>query len=240
MKGVSNHEKTRIKKVTRISTIALTLILTLGMNTLAFASPAMTFEEAKEYLESYNATQMNSLGKRYTTQYVFHSEQDLNRAAAYIAENGLDEFNADLDNAIAEIVENDLEAVPPQKRTVTPSAVEEAVSGDGTHYVYAIEGGLASFDTLGTVMYSVELSYRVTVKDGKFTQLNNISFDIPSIGPAGSWGEVSFSSYCIDEHCGVTASYVITKTLEVGVGDFSFEIKSETDEDIFSLLAYID
>ena len=233
-------KKSRTKKVTRISAATLVLILALAMNTFAFASPAMTFEEAKEYLESYNVTQMNSLGKRYTTQYVFHSEQDLDRAAAYIVENGLDEFNSALDNAIAEASENDLEAVLPQKRTVTPSAVEKAVSGDGTHYVYAIEGGLASFDTLGAIAYSVELSYRVTVKDGKFTQLNNISFDIPAIGPAGSWGEASFSSYCIDEHCGVTASYVITKTLEVGIEGFSFEIKSETDEDVFSLLAYID
>lgn len=232
-------KKARIK-ITRISAAVLALTFALVTNTLACASPAMTFEEAKEYLESYNVTQMNSLGKRYTTQYVFHSEEDLNRASAYIAENGLDAFNAALDNAITEIVGKEQETVPPQKRTVTPSAVEKAVSGDGNHSIYATECGLASFDTLGTILYTVELSYRATVKDGKFTQLNNISFDIPAIGVAGSWGEVSFSSYCIDEHCGVTASYVITKTLEVGVGDFSVDIKSETDEDIFSLLAYID
>lgn len=37
-------------------------------------------------------------------------------------------------------------------------------------------------------------------------------------------------------NCGVTANYLITKTVEVGLGDFSFEVKSETDNEIFALL----
>lgn len=31
-------------------------------------------------------------------------------------------------------------------------------------------------------------------------------------------------------------AYLITKTIEIGIGDFSFEIKSETDNEIFALL----
>ena len=78
--------------------------------------------------------------------------------------------------------------------------------------------------------------YRVTVSNGKFTDLSSISFDIPYISAAGSWGSTSFPSYCNNTNYGVTANYLITKTVEIGIGDFSFEIKSETDNEIFALL----
>ena len=211
----------------------------MTFKTTAFAS-SMTVDDAKEYLKNYSVTRENQLGKEYTTQYVFDSEEDLNRAAAYIAENGLDKFNFAVEEAIDEVVRNESMETIPQMRTANPSAIEETVSGTGNQYVAAEAYGLASFDTLGTVEYSVVLSYRITISNEVFTGINNISFDIPSISTAGSWGNVSFSSYCIDKHCGVTASYLITKSIEIGFGDFSFEVKSETDSEIFSLLARMD
>ena len=223
----------------KLLSIVLSLVLVFSLSSTAFASEAsMTVDEAKSYLENYYVTKVNSAGKEYTVQYIFSSEDDLNSAAQYIADNGLDAFNAALDVAIEEAVSNETPAVP-RPRTTTPRTAYETVSGNGNHYVSAEAYGLASFDSLGTVEYLVELGYRVTVTNGKFTNLTSISFDIPYVSAAGSWGNTRFPSYYTDTSAGVTANYDITKTVEIGIGDFSFEIKSETDNEIFALLTSI-
>lgn len=230
------------KHLKKFVSMALAAVMAMGMSaTVSASSPSssMTLDEAKEYLTSYNVTKTNAAGKEYTTQYIFDNENDLNKAAAYIVEYGLDDFNSALDEAIAESVSSETQLPIVLPRTTTPSTAYETVSGNGNHYVSAEAYGLASFDTLGTVEYLVELGYRVTVSNGKFTNLSSISFDIPYISAAGSWGNTRFPSYCQDTSCGVTANYDITKTVEVGVGDFSFEIKAETDNEIFALLTSI-
>ena len=149
---------------------------------------------------------------------------------------GLADFNTAVDNAIAEVVSKEPQRTVALTRPTDPTTARETVSGNGTHNVSAQAYGLASFDTLGTVEYLVELGYTVTVSNGKFTKLSNISFDIPQISAAGSWGNTRFPSHCEPANCGVTANYDIVKTVEIGVGDFSFEIKSETDNETFALL----
>lgn len=223
----------------KVLTLLLSLSLIFSFSVTASAASPMTFDEAKSYLQNYSVTKENSLGKGYTTQYVFDSEEDLNKAAAYIAENGLDAFNESLEAAIATAVANEPQRTLIMPRTTDPTTVFKTVSSDGNHYLSGEAYGLASFDTLGTVEYLVELGYRVTVSNGKFTDLTSISFDIPAISAAGSWGDTSFPSHCLDYNCGVTANYVITKTVEIGIGDFSFEIKAETDNEIFALLTSI-
>ena len=223
----------------KIMSLLLVVIMVLSIPCTAFASEAsMTVDEARAYLENYYVTKVNSAGKEYTVQYIFSSEDDLNGAAQYIADNGLDAFNMALDVAIEEAVGNET-PVAPHPRTTTPTTAYETVSGNGNHYVSAEAYGLASFDSLGTVEYLVELGYRVTVTNGVFTNLTSISFDIPYISAAGSWGNTRFPSHCTNTNAGVTANYDITKTVEIGIGDFSFEIKSETDNEIFALLTSI-
>lgn len=213
--------------------ISLIILLSLSITSIA-AERQWTIDEAKDYLQNYNITKTNSIGKEYTTEYIFHSEDDLEKAALYIVENGLSAFNAALESAIADAVSKEPQAIIPY--SVSPSSIYRTVSGNGPHYVSAIANGLANFDTLGTVEYQVELGYKVTVTNGKFTNLTSISFDIPYVSAAGSWGHTRFPSYCKDYNCGVTANFDITKTVEVGVGDFSFEVKSETDNEVFALL----
>jgi len=220
--------------------IILVLSMVFTMSATSFATEQqMTVDEAREYLQTYNVTKTNEFGKEYSTQYIFNSEQDLEKAAAYIANNGLSAFNSALDNAVVEAVSNEPQNTTPRLRSTDPSTANKTVSGNGNHYVSAEAYGLASFDTLGTVEYLVELGYRVTVTNGSFTDLTSISFDIPYISAAGSWGNTRFPSYCTASSCGVTANYDITKTVEIGIGDFSFEIKSETDNEIFTLLTSI-
>ena len=74
------------KHIKKLVSIVLSAVMVIGMSTTAFAATPMTLEEAKEYLSSYNVTKTNAAGKEYTTQYVFDSESDLNKAAAYIVE----------------------------------------------------------------------------------------------------------------------------------------------------------
>lgn len=43
-------------------------------------------------------------------------------------------------------------------------------------------------------------------------------------------------NYVTATNAGSTANYVITKTIEIFIGDFGFEIKSETDPEVFAIL----
>ena len=199
-------------------------------NTNVFAS-SMTFEEAKNYLQNYEATKVNELGKEYTIKYIFKSEEDLNKTASYISENGLTKFNTTMEEKIAEAVKNESNELP-QTRSTDPIGVYRTVSGNGPHSVSGISYGLASFGNLGTVEYQVHLGYIVTVQNGRMTSVSNISFDIPYISAMGSWGDTSFPSYCNSTICGVTANYTITKTLFIE----DIGIAAETDFETFSLI----
>ena len=219
-----------------ISTI-LGVVMILSLSITSFASESkMTVNEAKEYLQNYNVTKNNEFGKEYTTSYSFNSEEDLDKAACYIANHGLEAFEDALNSAISEVVANEPKSTTPITRSTEPATAYATVSGNGTHSVSASARGMASFDTLGYVEYKVILGYKVTVSNGEFTNLTNISFDIPSVSGGGSWGNARFPSHCTATNCGVSANYDIVKSVEVEVEDFSIVIKSETDNEVFSLL----
>lgn len=97
--------------------------------------------------------------------------------------------------------------------------------------------GLAEFETLGTLEYTVELGYHVTVEDGEITDVNNISFNITGLDASGSWGDTSFPSYHSGTHAGVTANYTITKTVYIPIiGSIEFGVHAEYANEIFALL----
>lgn len=190
--------------------------------------------DAKEYLTNYKKLDINEFGKEFTTEYYFQTNQDLDAAAIYIADYGLSAFNEAVEAAIRETVSQEPKLKIP--RVTDPLIVYETVSGDGNHDVSAEAYGLASFKTLGTVEYIVELGYRINVQNGQFTRLTSSRFDIPHISSAGSWGNIRMPSHCTSTNAGITANYTITKTVEISVGDFGFDIKSETANETFSLL----
>lgn len=207
--------------------------MTMSMSLSAFATPAMTFDEAKNYLLNYSITETDSDGDECTTCYVFESEDKLNNAANYIVENGLDAFNHVVNETINDVVSKEPKI---EARETDPAIVYETVSGDGTHYVSAEAYGYSSFPTLGAIQYIVELSYRATVKGGKFTSVSSASVDFPVIDVSGSYGKISLPSYCNNTSCGVTANYTITKSIDIPLGDGSFTIKSESDKENFALI----
>lgn len=226
--------KNKIRKI-----LTMTLFLMVMSYSTIYASTQTeanihTLEEAREYLINYKEINTNEYGKEYTVEYVFDSERDLNAAAKYILDYGVDTFNHILQEKIEESVSN--EPKYPIARTTSPTTAYETISGDGSHYVSAQTYGLASFDTLGTVEYRAELGYRVVVENGEMVEINSVSFDIPYISAAGSWGSLSIPTYCTETNCGATANYIITKTIEIPIGDFSVQVKSETDNEIFALL----
>lgn len=218
--------------------LALVLGFTLVFSTTAFAAMTESRQEkiagAREYLMNYNKEEVDEFGKAFTTEYNFKTSQDLDAAATYIADHGLEAFNEAVENAIREAVSQEPKSA--MTRTTDPATVYRTVSGDGNHDVRAEAYGLARFNTLGTVEYRVELGYRVNVQNGRFTQVTSTRFDIPYISAAGSWGDLRMPSHCTSTNAGVTANYTITKSVQISVGDFGFEIKSETDNEIFSLL----
>lgn len=213
---------------------ALTTFAASSDSGVNLESRSEEIEEAKEYLSNFYVEDVNEYGKVFSTQYIFKTEEDLEKAAEYIADYGLDKFNEDVESAIEREVAK--EPKTPVTRSAYPASVTKTVSGEGNHNVSELVAGLASFDTLGTVEYTVELGYRLTVQNNKFTQLTDISFDIPYISGGGSWGDITIPSYCNDKHAGATANYTVTKSVEISIGNFGFEIKSETDNEVFSLI----
>lgn len=236
-------KKRRIRKM--VCTFLICSLFTNVFNTLttfavssesdfSLESRSEEIEEAKKYLSNYFVEDVNEYGKVFSTQYIFKTEEDLEKAAEYIVDYGLDKFNEDVESAVKSEVAK--EKKTPVAKSANPPSVTKTVSGEGNHNVSELVAGLASFDTLGTVEYTVELGYRVTVQNNKFTQLTNISFDVPYISGGGSWGDITIPSYCEDKYAGATANYTITKSVEISVGNFDFEIKSETDNEVFSLI----
>lgn len=222
------------KSMRKMLSFVLLLSMVFGFSVSTYAAePQMTVEEARQYLKSYNVTKINSEGEEYSTQYIFKSDEDLEKAATYISENGLSKFNEELNSEIKEVVSKEPEKM--QARTTTPSVSYATVYGNGTHTVKATTQGLATFDTLGSVEYKATLQYRVTASNGVFTAVSNPTFDIPYISAGGSWGKVSLPSYYNGVNAGVTANYTITKTVSIPVGNFSVDVKSETDKEVFAL-----
>ncbi len=221
----------------------VTLVFALAFCTTSFAEPLdtlmidnqQTLEDAKNYLINYSKVGINEFGKEFTTEYHFNTSQDLDAAAEYIVEYGLDAFNGMVENKVEEIVSQECQSKLITPYTTNPSTIRRIISGNGYHDISGETAGLASFDTLGTVEYMVSLSYRVNVKNNKITELKSISFDIPYISAAGSWGGLALPFHVTDTAAGVTANYTITKTLSIPIGNFEFEIKSETDNEIFAL-----
>lgn len=229
--------------------LGLVLVIALTLSTTAFAqskeNTLMTahqqaLADAKEYLMTYSKVEVNELGNEFTTEYQFKTSQDLDAATIYIAEYGLDAFNKAVETAIEEVVSKERQSELIVPRTTDPTTAYATISGNGTHTVSAETYGLASFDTLGTVEYLANLSYRVVVSDGEITGLSSISFDIPYISAAGSWSNLSLPFHNTATNAGVTANYTITKTIEISIGDFGFEIKSETNNEIFALLTSLE
>lgn len=222
----------------KFSSFVLSLIMLFTLSISVFSlETEMSIDEARGYLQSYHVTKQNSDGKEYSIEYIFNTEDDLEKAATFLSEKGLSAFNAAIEASIEEVV-NEEDPIH-QPYSTDPSTGYATVSGDGKHYVSTQAYGLANFDSLGAVEYLVELGYSVTVSNGVFTDLDSISFDIPYISSTGSWGNVSLPFHCYDTSAGVTANYDITKSVELPVGDFSIVIKTETDSEIFALLTSI-
>lgn len=224
--------------------ILLVLSMVFGMSTSAFAMAheengveterEYTLAEAKEYLLNYCKIETNEFGKELKTTYEFDSDADLERAAAYIVDYGLDAFNKKLEADIKEYVKKEEQIIMP--RETSPMSINKTISGNGTHAISGETYGLASFKTLGTVEYRAIIKYSVVVKNGKIVRFGTSpTFDIPTISGGGSWGKVTIKQDLKDYTANAAASYVITKSVKIkGV-----TVKSETDTEVFGVAALL-
>ena len=197
----------------------------------------LSLEEARDYLTSYSDVSTNVKGQEVFAEYSFASDEDLNAVAEFVSENGIEALNAAIDDA----VQKDEMILAPFKleRTVSPSDVTKYISGNGTHNVSGQSYGLADFGKYGTGEYRVVLGYRVVVSGGQMTSIDSTSFDIPSITRSCTWGNLRLPNYVRASVCGATANYDVTKTIEIPIGDASFELKSIVDNEIFTVTTYL-
>lgn len=87
-----------------------------------------------------------------------------------------------------------------QSRTTQPSTVRRTIKGDGKHTVSSRTYGLVEFDKCGNYEYEIELGYTITVKNGKMTQLNDISFTNPYIFPKDGKSIMNGSQFIVKTH----------------------------------------
>lgn len=226
-------------KKRRIAAIALVFAMLFNVSAFAATVPesTMSIDEARAYLTNYKATELNYSGEEFSVQYSFDSEENLEKAAAYISEYGLDQFLSESDKAVEEVVAKEPPRIQPL--STTPTTAYTTVYGNGSHRVSASGYGLAEFGKYGTLEYKPELAYTAVVSNGEFTRIDNISFDITYIDVSGSWGGLSLPSDVYWNSCSVTANYTITKSVSIGVGDFSYDVVLGTDLDIFGLIAHL-
>lgn len=220
----------------KLMSVLLMIVCIMPFGNMVYAADSMSVEEAKDYLENYCVTKVNSQGKEYTMQFDFSSEEELEAAALFIAENGVTRFHELLDVGIEELGNSGVSGIPIQPRTTTPTIAYRTVYGNGRHNISGEANGLASFDSLGTLEYAVRLAYTAVAADGAFIDVTNISFDVIAMGANGGINNLTFNDHHIGSDCGVTANYVISKTTSVGVGDLNVPIKTEIDSETFTIL----
>jgi hypothetical protein len=241
-------------KIFKVFALALTLTFVFNVTALAESSNEwkngegsqssliaeseyqQVLEEAEEYLTNFRKIENNEYGKEFSVVYQFNTAYDFNKAKAYIAEFGVEAFNNAVDIAVGEIVGNEPASASMITMSATTPVKYKTISGNGTHYISDQTSGLASFNTLGTVEYIAALHYTVTVSNGQITGLNSLGFSVPYISTAGGWEDVTIPFYSNANAAGATANYTISKTLEISIGDFAFEIRTEYDNEVFSIL----
>lgn len=234
------------KSRVRILMLALILVLILpGTSIAAVSSDNQSYDlaAAKEYLLNYEKVNYNKSGEKYTTIYIFETDDDLNAAAEYIVENGLKAFKEMLDAGVALAIEaEESKGGLAMNRTATPSFVEKTVSGDGFHYVSDRAEGFCDFGKYGDVEYLIEFGFNVRIENGEFTSVGNVDFDMLYISTGGDYGDLSFPEYCTPNGAGITANYSITKTVTSPIPgtDFSIGQKSEADYDSFGIAVVLE
>lgn len=234
-------ECSKVTRRTCYRVVVIVMIFVLIFSASAFAAtPEISIEEAKAYLTNYSEEKMNEYGEPYTLSYEFKDEEDLEMLANYIVANGVDGFNAMIEEELQKVAEKEPQQTSPPKRIASPSVIHKSISGDGRHVVSATTSGLVSFDKCGSVEYRVELRYTVTVKNGEFVSLTTPSFRTAYISPTSATiDDVSLPNHCKPKEAGVTANYTVTGRIELQTPAGSITLVSENKRDIFALIADI-
>ena len=232
----------RKKRLFRMTGLILVISLTCGSCVFANTQSKggdMTFAEAKDYLQNYEETAVNEEGKTYTIHYQFDTEEDLNKMASYITKYGLEAFNQKIDAQVSKHG-GTVDSKSTEPKTANPPIINKIVRGNGTHTVKGEVYGLARFKSLGKIEYTAKLSYKAVVKNGKITNINDISFDIPYISNTGSWGKVKFTKIVNNSIIATgKVEYTIYKTLSVSVGGGSANLKTEECVESFSIVTTV-
>lgn len=201
-----------------------------------------TLDEAKEYLKSYEEEGINKYGKTYTIEYEFSSEEDLELAAEYLLENGLDNFEMVLDNKVQEVVAEEEQnsansistrAANPLSATITIERINK------THKVDHDIFGRVDFDKLGSAEYILNLYYEVTVSGGKITKVDGEKLRTVHFSGSTSLGESTIPTGFSDTGASATANYYIVKSIAADIGGFEVTLRTEQKQDWFCLLTYL-
>ncbi len=194
--------------------ICTLLICTLLLGSAAPASAAgtdsMTVEEAKAYLANYSEVRYDSEGE-YVVRYEFETEEALQEAAEYIAENGVEAYHAMADAYVAEQVANEPPAIQPC--VITDGETVKYISGDGLHTVTSVFGGRAYYDKAGTVEYSFQITFNVLVENNQILGITSKAMNVLHVGAGGNIIDTSLSQAHTHNQAGVSASFTVSKTI---------------------------
>lgn len=230
---MSSNNKVKVLMVPMML-LALTLIVPL-LPTKAYGAPpdVMSLDEAKSYLTSYRATELNDFGEPFTVSYRFKNEEQLDEAARYLSQYGVDAFNKLIDEKVAQKTEHDTRAITPY--SVKPFTVYRTVSSNGTHRLSGTGDGTSNFGKYGSITFTANIGFSVVVSGGKISSCHSPWFKLSYLSSGAQMvPEVALPTSCNPgSGASVTANFKIERVVGVDV----LEVVVGTSYEVFCLIA---
>lgn len=217
----------------------------IGENVYAQVSNyPQTLDEAKEYLLQNRKIYIIKNGQTCEYEYEFQTEKDLDKAAEYIMENGLESFNTQLTQKMQNRVNAAIETNTISTRDADVLSKKVYIpKKDGVHRVSEIFTGIADFEGIDELIYTsnyiARISYNVTVKNGVMTDLTGYSFEMQNIDFA-SLKSVTLNKGLSNTGASVTANYTMERTISETILGVTINMYTVETTDWCCLLTYFE
>ena len=212
----------RKKRILLFSLVVVFLLPNFLFPVSALSSNTKSRDDILEYLGDFSYEYSNDNGQRTTLTYNLSSLSASEREYLldYIENVGIEEFEYQM------ICCAGISQAKSQLSQLTPRALisKYVVFPDSGRQTYTNrEYQLISFEKGDTLACTEVFSMTVSCQDGVVTGIPNFSFNLET-GPQGSYVIENMHSEYSSNSAGLSVTYTVTKTIEVGVSDFSLPI----------------
>lgn len=210
------------KRFLSLSLIAVFLFPAFLFPADALSSKVQSRDAIIEYLDNFCYEYCNADGQKTTLTYNLSSltSSETKYLLDYIEKIGIKNFER-LIIRNAGIPQNKSQLFQPTPRALISKYVVFPENGRQTYTNREYQ--LVSFEQGHTMECSENISITVLCQNGIVIGVPNFSFNLET-SPQGSYVVENMHSEYSSNSAGLSVTYTVTKTIEAGVGDFSFPI----------------